>query len=147
VKGLAALVAAAVLMLMPSVALAHRSHGTSQETNWQERDAAAYVVSTVNLLRMPHHVSFSSVAKQRLHVESYAVMSDTWRTNLYFIRLRRGDDSVAGALAYQMGWPAPRSVTTSVRKLGVARAPADIIASYTWDPKRTIGTFSSTLPG
>lgn len=146
-RGIVVAIIAAVSMLVPSAALAHRSHGTSQETNWQERDAAAYVVSTVNLLRMPHHVSFPTIAKQRLHVDNYAVMSDTWRTNLYFIRLRRGDDSVAGALAYQMGWPAPRSVTNSVRKIGVARAPADVIASYTWDPKRTIGTFSSTLPG
>lgn len=145
-RSIAAVILAAVSFLLPSVAFAHRSH-TSQEINWQERDTAAYVVSTVNLLRMPHHVPFPTVARQRLHVDNYAVVADTWRTNLYFIRLKRGDDSVAGALAYQMGWPAPRSVTTSVRKLGVARAPVGIIASYTWDPKRTIGDFSSTVPG
>jgi len=145
-RGLTAAVVAVVLFLIPTGVEAHTAHRSS-EVSWRDRDTAAYVVSTVNLLRLPNGKQFPSAAQQRLHVGRYVVLSDTWRSNLYFIRLARADGTPVGGLAYRMGWSAPRSVTNSVRALGVARAPAGIVASYAWDAKETIGTFTSTIPG
>jgi hypothetical protein len=105
-----------------------------------------YVVSTINLLRTSRGHPFTRLAARRLNVSQYEVYADTSVSNLYFIQLRREGGSLAGGLAYQMGWPKPESVAGGLDNYGITRAPDRLAQAYRFDRLALIGTFSSTLP-
>src|SRR5437660_713957 len=76
-----------------------RSH---HPINWQQRDTALYVVSTINVLRTTDGRAASSVFPTQLQVIRYNVLADLTTPDLFFIKMRRDDGSVAGILAYKM---------------------------------------------
>jgi hypothetical protein len=82
----------------------------------------------------------------KLAVTQYDVLADTTVSDLYFIKLRRDDGTVAGALAYQLGWPKPQVLTLALPKGVCKHAAGRIMQAYRSDPKMLIGSFSSTLP-
>lgn len=131
-----------------SVAPAHAA-GTAtkpQAPNWSQHDTAVYVVSTLNLLHTKKGDSITAMLTRKLNVAEYDVYADTAVNDLYYIELRRADGSVAGTLAYQLGWAKPQILSLSLPK-GVCKHAADKVAQeYRSDPKLLIGTFTSTLP-
>lgn len=125
----------------PQQRVPHRATGT----NWEQRDTAIYVVSTLNLVRCNHRQPLSS-ALTALGVTRYDVLADTNVQNLYFVEARRDNGSLVGALAYEMGWARPRAVTSFPVKIGVRPASRDIVQSYKVDSKQLMATFTSTMP-
>ncbi len=119
------------------------SHSSSS-VNWQQHDAAVYVVSTLNVLGRTHGGSIQQTL-QRLNVAHIDVYSDTVLSGLYFLELKRDNGSIVGSLAYEMGWPKPRRVSWSSGK-GVPTVSPQIVQAYKTDPKTLIGSFTSTLP-
>jgi hypothetical protein len=115
-------------------------------TNWNQRDAAVYVVSTLNLLRTHKGTPVSSIFQRRYNVTRYTVLDDLKSQDLYFIELKRDDGSVFGAYAYQMGWVKPQALTSSVSRFGARMAGADTLTSYRNDGKQLLATFTSTMP-
>jgi len=113
---------------------------------WQRRDVAAYVVSTINLLHVDGGRSLTSSLTQRYGVGHFDVYADMNVQNLYYIELRRQGGGITGALAYQMGWLAPRSVSAFTDRLGVPRAADKIVADYQSDSRTLLGTFRTTVP-
>lgn len=140
---LLAMVAGLVSAMPGQAGAAGRIH---RAIDWQQRDTAIYVVSTLNLVHVRHNQPLVSVVQSRLDVTRYAVYSAAREPNLFFIRMQLDDGSCAGALAYRMGWRMPRSISTSVRRLGVSTAPVPDVRAYWSGPKKLIGTFTSTLP-
>lgn len=114
--------------------------------NWDKRDAAAYVVSTMNLLYTKRGKAVTTVLSRQLGIARYDVYQDSASTYLYFIQFRNADGVVAGAVAYQMGWAKPQSVTVTADKLGIRRASDKAIEAFKSDPKELIGSFTTTLP-
>jgi hypothetical protein len=143
-----ALLCCGLACVLATVAPAHAAGNgqRQQKVNWNQRDTAVYVVSTINLVRSRSGKALATALAGKLDVTRYVVYDDSALTDLYFVELKRDDGSVAGTLAYQLGWPKPRTVTQSLTKLGVAAASADIADAYHTDPKVLIGSFSSTLP-
>ena len=136
-----------VLTLAISIIPARASgHADQRPVNWNQHDTAVYVVSTLNLLRTHSGRPFTSIWVRKGRVTHFDVYADGSRDNLYFIEMKRSDDSVVGALAYQMGWDRPRTVTTSITRFHIPSAPDKVIQSYQSDVKFSIGSFSSTLP-
>jgi len=121
-------------------------HADQRPVNWNQHDTAVYVVSTLNLLRTHSGRPFTSIWVRKGRVTHFDVYADGSRDNLYFIEMKRSDDSVVGALAYQMGWDRPRTVTTSITRFHIPSAPDKVIQSYQSDVKFSIGSFTSTLP-
>ncbi|MGI8827110.1 MAG: hypothetical protein ACR2JC_16010 [Chloroflexota bacterium] len=118
---------------------------TPRPVDWNQRDTAIYVVSTLNLL----HTSRGASIPQRLtrrRISHYDVYADTQLNSMYFIELRRQSGDIVGAFAYHIGWLKPRSVTPFCNKLGVPRADARIVDAYKNDARQFIGSFTSTLP-
>jgi hypothetical protein len=118
-------------------------HGTA---NWNQRDRAVYVVSTLNLVHCQSGRLLTTMLVRKLGVTHYDVYADQQTNNLYFIEPRRDDGSSVGALAYQMGWVAAMSVSPSLDKLHVRHAPGSAYAAYRNDPKQLVGSFTSTVP-
>jgi hypothetical protein len=110
------------------------------------RDSAAYVVSTLNLVHCRDGRSLALILSQCYPGARYDVFVDQQISNLFFIEPRRADGSTVGALAYQLGWVAPMSVTSSLSALYVRSAPAAVYSEFRTDAKQFIGTFSSTVP-
>lgn len=136
-----------VLTLAISIIPARASgHADQRPVNWNQHDTAVYVVSTLNLLRTRSGRPFTSIWVRKGRVTHFDVYADGSQDNLYFIEMKRSDDSVVGALAYQMGWDRPRTVTTSITRFHIPSAPDKVIQSYQSDVKFSIGSFSSTLP-
>ncbi len=125
----------------PTPVAAHRSMSI-----WDRHDSAAYVVSTLNLVHCRGGHPLTTVLVHRYPVARYDVYADQQDNTLFFIEPKRGDGKPVGALAYQLGWTAPMSVSTSVSSLYVRPAPADAYAAFRNDPKQLIGSFSSTVP-
>jgi hypothetical protein len=117
-----------------------------RQVNWQVRDTAIYVVSTLNLLRTGSGHSFAAVAQRQLSVDRFDVYSDLDQRDLYFVQLKRDDGTVAGVLAYMMGWPKPKSVTSAISSMGIDRAPEVIVQAFKADRLKLFGSFTSTLP-
>jgi hypothetical protein len=142
---IAALGAAA---LLTSVIPAHAA-GTPtkpQTPNWNQHDTAVYVVSTLNLLHTRKGQPITATLTGKLSVTHYDVLADTVVSDLYFIQLRRDDGTVAGALAYQLGWQKPQLLTLALPR-GVCKHAADkVMQEYRSDAKQLIGSFTSTLP-
>ncbi|HEX6509443.1 MAG TPA: hypothetical protein VF221_17580, partial [Chloroflexota bacterium] len=63
--------------------------------NWQQRDTAVYVVSTLNLLNRSRSHTMQQVL-QGLGVTHIDVYADNARPDLYFIELMH-DDGIAGS--------------------------------------------------
>lgn len=124
----------------------HHALHVSQEANWQRRDTATYVVSTLNLLRTNSGQPITKVAQNRLDVSRYSVWSDRVVPGLYFIQLKRDTGSVVGVLAYQMGWVKPLSVTSRLDALGVKPAPRKVQREYQAGHLVFLGAFTSSLP-
>lgn len=128
---------------------AHPERATSVRTDraayWQNRDTATYVVSTLNLLRGGTQ-PFVKVAAHALKVTHFAVYADTTTPGLYFVDLMRENGSVAGSLAYSMGWIAPRALGHNLIRFGIPRASQTVNAEYRSDSKKLLGSFTSTLP-
>ena len=134
--------------LLPLSSPAWAASGTkaSSTTNWDQRDTAVYVVSTLNLLRNHNGRPASAIYARRYNVTKDTVLADTKSDGLYFVELKRDDGSTFGAYAYQMGWTKPMALTSSVQHYGAHAASSDIAGDYRADPKQLIATFSSTLP-
>jgi hypothetical protein len=124
------------------------AHGSksSSTTNWNQRDTAVYVVSTLNLLRTTNGRPASVTYASRFDITKYSVLADSKVDGLYFVELKRDDGTVFGAYAYQMGWAKPQALTSSVKRYGAKRAPSDIVSDYKSDPKTELATFTSTVP-
>lgn len=118
---------------------------TSNTINWDQRDTAVYVVSTLNLLRTHNGRPVSVTYARRFNVTKYSVLADTKNADLYFVELKRDDGSTFGVYAYQMGWAKPAALTPSVRHFGARAASSEIAQDYRSDPKVLVGTFTSTL--
>jgi hypothetical protein len=141
---LAIYLAALLVCLIPGSAATAADHHNS--SNWNQRDVAVYVVSTMNLLHSRSGHALTTTLSHQLGVTHYDVYADGEVANLYFIEPRRDDESSVGALAYQMGWVAPMSVSSSLDRLHVRHAPGSDYAAYRNDPKQLIGSFTSTFP-
>lgn len=115
-------------------------------TDWNQRDTAIYVVSTLNLLHTTKGHPDAEIFSHRMHVARYNVYADSSKASLYFVQLKRGDGSVAGVLAYQMGWVRPKAVTNFADRLNISRSSSEIRDAYSRDAKQLIGSFTSTLP-
>lgn len=129
--------------VLPVHAQGSGAHGKSA-VNWQQRDTAVYVVSTLNLLG---HTKNHTVQQmfQRLNITRIDVYADTDQAGLYFIELMRDDTSTAGTLAYQLGWPKPKRISWSAGKT-IPTVAGTIVQAYKTDSKTLIGTFTSPLP-
>jgi hypothetical protein len=135
----------ALFIILNTVSAVHAaSHHDA--ANWRQHDIAVYVVSTMNLLHAHSGQALTATLAQRLGVTHYDVYADQQVANLYFIEPRKNDESSVGALAYQMGWVAPMSVSTSFDKLHVRRAPKSDYSAYRSDLKQLIDSFTSTVP-
>jgi hypothetical protein len=141
------LVVLLVLGLAASVVPVHaQGSGSSGKSpvNWQQRDTANYVVSTLNLLGRSRGHTIQQVF-QRLNITRIDVYADSSQSALYFIELKRDDGSTAGSLAYQMGWRKPRRISWSAGRT-VPAVATTIAQAYKTDTKTLIGSFTSTLP-
>jgi hypothetical protein len=132
------------IILNPAAAVNAASHRSS--SNWSQHDTAVYVVSTMNLLHTHGGHALTTMLAHHLRVTHYDVYADQQEANLYFIEPRRDDESSVGVLAYQMGWVAPMSVSSSFDKLRIRHAPNSDYSAYRNDPKQLIGSFTSTVP-
>ena len=121
---------------------------TSRQPNvsWSQHDAAVYVVSTLNLVRTENGHSLPRILTGHLGVARFDVYADLGNPNLYFVMLERQDETLFGALAYQMGWLKPRGVTPFSPRLGIHKAPRAVVEAYRSDSTQLIGSFASTLP-
>lgn len=133
-----------LIILHPGSAVHAASHRTT--SNWTQHDVAVYVVSTMNLLHSRGGRALTTALTHRLGVTHYDVYADQQVANLYFIEPRKDDESSVGALAYQMGWVAPMSLSSTFDKLHVRHAPNSDYWAYRNDPKQLIGSFTSTFP-
>jgi hypothetical protein len=134
-------------LLVPVLPASAAGGPTHQHTvDWGQHDTAVYVVSTLNVLHTRRGQSVAALLARRFHVARYEVWDDLSLSDLYFILLKRDDGSLAGAFAYQMGWPQPLGLTPSVGRMGVHAAPTIAVTAYHTDPKQLIGSFTSTLP-
>ena len=138
------------IVLIPLVAFFVSARGVTaaahhSDSSWNQRDRAVYVVSTLNLLHTRSGHPLITVFTHKLGVNHYDVYADEAVSDLYFVELRREDGTSAGALAYQMGWLAPMSVSPSLDRLHVRHAPAPAAAGYRTDAKQLIGSFTSTV--
>lgn len=135
------------LMILIGSALPAHAAGSptnpQHTSNWQQRDTAIYVVSTLNLLRD----SSGQLLVAKLNVAHFDVYADSVDSDLYFIQLRGKSGGLVGLLAYQMGWQTPKSMSRSTSRLGIRRAPRDDGRAYRTDAKQLIGSFTSTSPG
>lgn len=138
-------VAGAMAVFGPVHAAGKTTH--DGKVDWNKRDTAVYVVSTMNLLHGRHGQSASKVLQRDGHIVRYDVYDDTKDNSLYFIQLVRDDGTNGGVFAYSMGWKRPEIVTAPASGKVFARtAPQNIIDEYRTDPKDLIGSFTSTLP-
>lgn len=129
---------------MPAVP-AHAAGGTTPKSgtvNWQDRDTATYVVSTLNLVRTPQ----GRAVTETMHAATYVMLADTARSGLYFVDLHDRSDSIIGSFVYWMGWMQAVSLTRLPAGLHVRTASAALVQAYHQDPKRVIGVFTSTFP-
>jgi hypothetical protein len=142
--------AATLTIAVPANAANHPSSVTRNQSqtavDWNTHDTAVYVVSTVNLLRTRSGRVMLPVLRHRLGVRRYNVYSDATASDMYYIDLLKSDGTVAGTLAYRMGWQKPMSLSSALDSLGVTHASDSVVAGYKSDKKTLIGSFSSTLP-
>lgn len=125
---------------------AGNSGSRQHEVNWNQRDTAVYVVSTLNLVRTTSGRPFAQVAMGQLDVTHFDVYADLDHANLYFIQLKRDDDSTAAVLAYQMGWLKPQTVTRMNRQFRLRQVSWSISQAYRVDTKEFMASFTSTFP-
>ncbi|HEX6509582.1 MAG TPA: hypothetical protein VF221_18290, partial [Chloroflexota bacterium] len=90
--------------------------------------------------------SLASAVTQKLDVTHFDVYADLNSSDLYFIQLSRDDGSTAATLAYRMGWLKPMSLSSSLDRFRVRRAPSDVGKAYRTDSKQLLASFTSTLP-
>jgi hypothetical protein len=100
----------------------------------------------MNLLHWRNGHLVTTMLVHKFGVTHYDVYADQLSSDLYFIEPKRDDGTSAGALAYQMGWVAPMSVSPFLDKLHIRHAPGIAISAYHNDPKQLIGSFASTIP-
>lgn len=131
------------MSVVPAHAQGSGAHGNAP-VNWQQRDTAVYVVSTLNLLGHARNHTVQQMF-QHLNITRIVVYADNDQANLYFIELKRDDSSTAGILAYQLGWPKPKRISWSAGK-AIPSVNSGIAQAYRTDSKTLIGTFTSTLP-
>jgi hypothetical protein len=129
--------------VVPVHAQGSGSQGKSP-VNWQQRDTATYVVSTLNVLGRTRTHTIQQVF-QRLNITRIDVFADSAHANLYFIELQRDDGSTAGSLAYQMGWRKPRRISWPAGRT-IPAVATTIAQAYKTDARTLIGSFTSTLP-
>ena len=116
------------------------------ETNWNQRDTAIYVVSTLNLVRTTGGRPFAQAVSSDLDVTHFDVYADFNRSGLYFIQLKGDDGTTAAVLAYQMGWLKPQSVSGLGRRFGLRPATSSIVQAYRSDTRGFMQSFTSTMP-
>lgn len=100
----------------------------------------------MNLLRFRNGRPLTIALVQKMSVTHYDVYADQEVSDLYFIEPMTDSDSSVGALAYQMGWLVPMSVSSALDKLHVRHAPSGAYAAFRSDAKQLIGSFTSTFP-
>ena len=147
-RRLVAIAALGIAALFTGLAPAHAAGSGSHQSapNWGQHDTAVYVVSTLNLLHTRKGQPIVALLTRKLNISEYDVLADTSVNDLYYVDLRRADGSVAGALAYQLGWSKPQILTLALPKGVCKHADDKVMQEYRTDSKQLIGTFSSTLP-
>ena len=121
-----------------------RGSGAAKSTvNWQQRDTAVYVASTLNLLGRSRNHTVQALF-QRLNITRIDVYADTQQHDLYFIDLKQLDGAIAGSLAYEMGWAKPKRIEWTAART-VPTVSASIVQAYKTDAKTLIGSFTSAL--
>jgi hypothetical protein len=145
-----------ILVAVSSVAPAAAAsrHGATSATrrgargvpDWNQRDTAVYVVSTLNLLRTSAGQPLTRVFTDRLHVRRYDVYADALISDLYFINLVKQDGTVVGTLAYRMGWQKPMAVSHPLGRMRIKLATSDVQNNFRVDRKVLMASFTSTLP-
>jgi hypothetical protein len=141
------LVVLLVLGLAASAVPVHAQGSGSQgksPVNWQQRDTATYVVSTLNLLGRSRGHTIQQVF-QRLNITRIDIYADSDHMGLYFIELQRDDGTTVGSLAYRIGWPKPRRISWSAGRT-IPAVATTIAQDYKTDARTLIGSFTSTLP-
>jgi hypothetical protein len=124
------------------------------KTDWNQRDTATYVVSTLNLLRTRTGKAVPSILAKRLHVARYDVFQDAADSGLFFIELKQTTGRLVATFVYHMGWVKPQFISDSGSRSSflassryrTPRASEQMAQAYHTDPKILIGTFTSTLP-
>lgn len=137
-------VAGLLWTIVPASAAGTSSH--DRTPNWNQRDTAAYVVSTLNLLHLRNGRPVIQVLSRKLGVTRYDVYADSSVADLYFIQLKRDDGTEVGAFAYQIGWSKPQMLSLKIRHPMAHRATGRIFQEYRDDSKQLIASFTSTLP-
>lgn len=140
--------AVSILVLLTFSTLVHPVLAADHHnaSNWSQRDRAVYVVSTLNLLHTRGGHLLTSMLEHKFGVSRYDVYSDKQVVNLYFIEAKKADGSSVGALAYQMGWLMPLSLSATLDKLHVRHASSSASSAYRDDAKQLIGSFTTTVP-
>jgi hypothetical protein len=112
---------------------------------WERQDQAAYVVSTLNLLRSRTGRSIVASWQRSRYSHRFSVYADTRARNLYFIEVDRMHNDARGVLVYRLGWQRPRAITPWPKAYRVRAAPRSLMNAFRRDPKALIGSFSSIL--
>jgi hypothetical protein len=109
-------------------------------SDWRKHDTAAYVVSTLNLLRGPSGEPGITIL-QRAGVTTDDVYADHIVPNLYFIVLERAGEQLLTMLVNRLGWKLPRSLTPQVAHLRIRVAPRALIQAAQTDGRDLLATF------
>jgi len=118
---------------------------TQQPTDWSQQDTAAYVVSTLNLLRTRAGHPLVATLTQGSDVSRFEVWAVIGQPDLYVIQLKDDYGKWVGALVYRMGWMRPMSASPLTEHLGVRHAWHRVLSLSRQYPKKLIGTFGPTL--
>lgn len=137
------------IMALLSISLPRVSANAAVHQNtssWSKHDCAVYVLSTMNLLHFRNGRPLTSALVQKMAVTHYDVYADQQVSDLYFIEPMTDSDSSVGALAYQMGWLVPMSVSAALDRFHVRHAPSSAYTAFRSDTKQLLGSFTSTFP-
>jgi hypothetical protein len=118
---------------------------TAAPFNWNEYDTAAYVVSTLNVVRTGDRRLLVPLMTAQYGVTRFAVWDDL-QTDGYVIQLKRASGVNVAQLVYKLGWDQAGSYSRLTDRLGVPRPPQAIEGHFRTHAKRLIGTFNATLP-
>lgn len=111
--------------------------------NWEERDRAVYVVSTLNAPLCKSGRQLSTVLWTKDGARLFDVLKSTVNGNLYYIQVRTASKTLLGVYAYEFGWKFP----TGVRSYHcVAKAQPGIVKGYGSKAWRFIARFRTTYP-
>lgn len=116
----------------------------SMRVDWNRRDLAVYVVSTLNLPLCSRGRKLSTVLRGSLHASYFDVYESRMRPNVYFIRVNTAQRRLLSVYGYELGRTLPLGVWHAIC---VSAAPDWLRALYRPDAVQWIARLSSTTPG